>query len=57
MYWRLELGQGDQLGKGVKSYNVSSGREDTNMRDISKEGLNRSDDWFRLGRKLKEDSK
>lgn len=57
MYWCLELGQGDQLGKGVKSYNVSSGREDTNMRDISKEGLNRSDDWFRLGRKLKEDSK
>lgn len=41
----------------VRSCNGTNGKEDTNMRDISKEDLGRTGDWFQMGSKIKEDAK
>lgn len=41
----------------VRGCQGTNGKEETSMRDISKEDLGRTGDWFKMGRKIKEDAK
>lgn len=37
----------------VRSCNGTNGKEETNMREISKEDLGRTGDWFQMGKQNK----